>query len=313
MNSKKNILFIVFILLLSLNSFAVEIITPIPRKISYNKAKALLGKKLFNEKMLSKDKKVSCASCHVLYDGGTVHKRFSKGVFNRELLVNIPTVFNCVFNFRQNWDGSAKDLKEQAAMAIKGFLEMDMTEKEVEYRLNKSLKYRDLFYHIYGTKEIKFEYVIDAIAEFERALITPNSKFDKYLRGEIKLSKEESEGYSYFKSLGCITCHNGVNVGGNSFQKIGLIVPYKWNKNTPDLFSRTKDIDDKNVFKVPTLRNIELTYPYFHDGSAKTLEDAVEKMALHNLGFNIEKDKLSKICIFLKTLTGELPEILKEE
>ncbi|KAA0259387.1 c-type cytochrome [Deferribacter autotrophicus] len=306
------IFFVLSLVFLSFNLCAARLITPIPQKIEYNEAKALLGKKLFYEKMLSKDKKISCASCHDLYSGGTDHRKFSIGVFNRVHSINSPTVYNAIFNFRQNWNGSAKDLKEQAAMAIKGFSEMDMTEKEVEDRLNKSSKYRELFYKVYGINEIKFSYVIDAIAEFEKALITPNCKFDKYLRGEIELTEDEKDGFSLFKSLGCITCHNGVNLGGNSYQKIGIIFPHKWSEKVPDLYQITKDPEDKNVFKVPTLRNIEITYPYFHDGSAKTLKEAVEKMALHNLGLELNKEEMKKILMFLKTLTGELPDIIKE-
>ena len=155
--------------------------------------------------------------------------------------------------------------------------------------------------------------VADAIAEFEKALITPNSKFDKYLRGEVKLSQDELEGYKLFKKLGCISCHNGINFGGNSFQKIGVIKDYPWSPDNPDRYQITKREFDKNVYRVPVLRNIDCTYPYFHNGSIQTLEGAVQTMAYYNLGFKLSDEELEKIIAFLKTLRGELPDILKGE
>ncbi len=154
--------------------------------------------------------------------------------------------------------------------------------------------------------------VASVITEFIKALTTPNSKFDKFLKGEAKLSSEEQNGFIAFKKLGCIICHNGVNIGGNSFQKFGTINPIK-HKNTADRFTVTKNPKDKSVFKVTTLRNIELTSPYFHDGSIKNLEEAINKMAYYNLGHNLTKKETRNILLFLKTLTGEKPRILNEK
>ncbi len=291
-----------------------EPIKPIPQKIDYDKKKALLGKKLFHDPILSKDGTVSCSSCHDVYNKcGTDHRNVSVGVSGRKGNVNAPTVFNVVFNFRQFWNGRAKDLKEQALGPIHNPIEMGMTKEEVERRLNADPEYRRLFKEVYGTDRITFDQVIDAIVEFEKALITPNSKFDRFLRGEVQLSKEELEGYKLFKKLGCVTCHNGINVGGNSFQLFGAVVPVEWKPSNPDRYRITGREFDKNRYKVPSLRNVACTYPYFHDGSAKTLEEAVRKMSYHNLGFKLTEEEVKKIVAFLKTLTGELPEILREK
>ena len=153
-----------------------------------------------------------------------------------------------------------------------------------------------------------FEDVVDELAEYEKTLITPNSKFDRYLRNEVSLSPKELKGYGHFKSLGCIECHNGVNVGGNSFQKFGAIVPMPHDKLIADRYSITNRPQDKNVYKVPTLRNIALTAPYFHDGRAATLNDAVKTMGYSNLGVDISETERLEIVEFLKTLTGTLPK-----
>ncbi len=286
-------------------------IKPIPLNIEYDKRKALLGKKLFFDKMLSKNYDLSCASCHDPEQGGTIHTRFSPKT-SKDLKSNVPTVFNAVFNFRQFWNGRAKDLYEQASIPILNPSEMALTKEELEKRINNSKEYKRLFKEIYGVDYITFEHVVDALVEFEKALITPNSRFDRYLRGEIKLTPSEQEGYTLFKQLGCITCHNGINIGGNSFQKFGVVNPYKWEPYFPDRYKITGREEDKNVYKVPSLRNVAITYPYFHDGSAETLEEAVKKMAYHQLGIELSEEEVTKIVDFLKTLTGEMPEILKD-
>ncbi len=303
---------------------AFEPIKPIPLNIEYNKEKAYLGKLLFHDPILSRDKTVSCASCHDLYSKwGTDRRSVSVGVKNRLGKVNAPTVFNSYFNFRLFWNGRAKDLKEQANGPIHNPVEMDMDKKTIEERLNKIEFYKKLFKKVYKTDRIKYSLVLDAIAEFEKALITPNSKFDKYLRCKEKneniekckniLTEKELKGYLIFKKVGCVSCHNGINIGGNSFQKVGVVNPYPWKPDYPDRYQITKDEKDKNVFKVPSLRNIECTYPYFHDGSVKTLKEALKKMSYHNLGFELSDEEIDYIEAFLKTLTGELPKILKEQ
>ena len=167
-----------------------------------------------------------------------------------------------------------------------------------------------MFKKVYKVDYITFDMVADSIAEFEKALYTPNSKFDLYLKGKAKLSKKAKRGYFLFKEYGCIICHNGVNVGGNSFGKIGVVYPIKDCKG--DRYALTKNPDDKCVYKIPSLRNIELTAPYFHNASAKTLVEAVRNMGYYNLGINIPKEDTKAIVEFLKTLTGKKPKFLKE-
>jgi len=290
---------------------ASEPIRPIPRKLPYNKSKAELGYWLFIDPSLSSDGSVACVSCHSFGHGGADPRPVSVGVHGKKGYVNAPTVYNSYFNFRQFWNGRAKDLKDQANGPLHNPIEMAMKSKMIEAYFQKSEKYRRLFKKVYG-RAPRYTDALDAIAEFEKALYTPNCRFDLYLRGEGELSIKEKRGYDLFKTVGCITCHNGINIGGNSYQKMGLIVPYPWSESSPDRFDITKNPMDKNVFKVPTLRNIALTAPYFHDGSAKTLKEALQKMAYHNLGFELDQDEIEALEAFLETLTGEKPAILKE-
>ncbi|GAB6074309.1 cytochrome-c peroxidase [Nautilia lithotrophica] len=289
--------------------YGEKLIEPIPEKIEYNKQKAELGKLLFFDPILSKDKTISCASCHNPTQGWADRRKVSIGVYGKKGRIQSPTVLNAVFNFRQFWNGRAKDLKEQISGPVHNSVEMDMNEKIVEERLNKNPFYKKLFKKVYHTDKITYDMVVDAIAEFEKALITPDSKFDLYLKGKTKLTPLEEKGYILFKKYGCVTCHNGINIGGNSFQKMGTIFPIK--ECIGDRYEISHAKFDKCIYKVPTLRNIALTAPYFHDGSAKTLEEAVEKMAYNNLGFKIDKKDVKAIVAFLKTLTGKTPEIMR--
>jgi len=292
--------------------YAFEPITPIPEHIKYNKQKAQIGKLLYFDPILSRDRRISCASCHEPQFAGADNKQFSIGVFNRiDAPMNSPATFNAVFNIAQFWNGRAKNLKQQAAMANQDHLEMDMTPEMVEDRINHSF-YKNIFQKTYKCNYVTYDMVMDSIAEFERALITPNSKFDLYLKGKVKLFDEEERGYFLFKSYGCITCHNGVNIGGNSFQKMGAVVDYNKIIEGRDRFTVTKHPDDKYVYKVPSLRNIMLTAPYFHDGSVKTIDEAIRLMGYYNLGVVIPPKDRKSIIAFFKTLTGRMPEILRK-
>ncbi len=307
-----NMFKIVFMLFISLCSclFANQPIKPIPLHIKYDHQKAELGKVLYFDPGLSSSGNISCASCHSFEHGGADPRAVSTGVGGKKGDANSPTVYNSYFNFRQFWNGRAKDLSSQANGPMHNPVEMGMNNKAINKYLNHNPYYLKKFEEIYHTKPTTKE-AINAIVEFEKALYTPNCKFDKYLRGEVKLSKLEMEGYELFKTLGCITCHNGINIGGNSYQKYGLIYPYKWKKTFADRFAITKIPMDKNVYKVPTLRNIMLTAPYFHDGSAKTIDQALRMMAYHNLGYkNLSKQTIKALKAFLSTLTGEKPSIL---
>jgi cytochrome c peroxidase len=286
-------------------------IVPLPRKINdIDIKKALLGKKLFSETLLSSARTVSCHSCHNFDYGGADPRIVSVGIDEKHGNIQSPTVYNSRYNFKQFWNGRVNTLKEQADGPTHNPMEMGMNALLIENRLNNDKEYKKEFAMVYGSSEIRYRQVIDAIVEFERALVTPDSKFDRFLRNEIKLSEEEMKGYLAFKQRGCITCHNGINIGENSFQRMGLFVPYDFNGSYPDRHSITHKEQDKNVFKVPTLRNIELTAPYFHDGSSKTLSEAIRKMSHHNLGVKLKDDEINNIVQFLKTLTGKRPAIL---
>ncbi len=220
-------------------SFASEVITPLPTLIDFNPDKAAIGKQLFFDTILSHDRSVSCNSCHNLNNGGSDDRVVSVGINGFKGNIQSPTVLNARYNFKQFWNGRAENLQEQAMSPIHNPLEMGLKSAEVEQRINASKKYQALFAR-YHRGHISFDMVLEAIVEFEKALVTPNSKFDRYLRGEIHLSSQEQEGYQLFKSLGCITCHNGINVGGNSYQKMGMITLYEHKNTYPDLYSVTK-------------------------------------------------------------------------
>ncbi|WP_321470223.1 cytochrome-c peroxidase [Halarcobacter sp.] len=282
-------------------------ITPIPNKIDFDYKKALLGKKLFFETKLSIDNTISCATCHDLNNGGDDGLKTSFGVEGKIGDVNAPTVLNSVFNFSQFWDGRAKDLKEQAAGPIENPVEMAHNFYNLVKNLNNT-EYKKDFEIIYDDGITK-ENIVDAIAEFEKTLITPDSRFDKFLKGdETALTEYEKEGYEIFKNKGCIACHHGINVGGNHYNKFGVLSHIE--STNLGRYNITKDEEDKYYFKVPTLRNVELTSPYFHDGREDSLKDAVETMALVQLGRPITNEEINKIVAFLKTLTGKL-EIIK--
>ncbi|MFZ3052120.1 MAG: cytochrome c peroxidase [Sulfuricurvum sp.] len=297
--------FLLFLAPLLLN--AVEPITPIPQKIPYSYEKASLGKSLFFDTILSRDQTISCASCHDFNHGGADPRLISIGINGKKGNMQSPSVFNAVFNFKQFWNGRAKNLTDQVVGPIHNPVEMGMTTAQIEKRINTNATYRDSFYKITGRSSITITDIAVVISEYEKTLITPNSKFDRFLRGEVILSTEELRGYTLFKTLGCASCHNGVNIGGNSFQKFGVIIPITRTLKTDDRYTLTKREKDKNVFKVPSLRNIALTAPYFHDGSAETLQGALKIMAMHNLGTKLSAKEIQDVISFLNTLTGQIP------
>ncbi|MCU7840652.1 MAG: c-type cytochrome [Candidatus Thiodiazotropha sp. (ex Troendleina suluensis)] len=290
---------------------ALQPLQPLPQEVVFDEDKARLGKRLFFDTLLSKNHTVACVTCHNPNHGGAEPREVSIGTGNQKGTLNAPTVYNSYYNFRQFWDGRALDLKDQAAGPLHNPIEMAMTAEEVEQRLNNHAEYPLLFSRVYHQSRVRFEDVTDAIAEFEKALFTPDSRFDRYLRGEIELTADENEGYLLFRTMGCITCHNGINLGGNSYQYIGAVNPLEKDVEGGDLYARTGDPFDHNRFKVPTLRNIELTSPYLHDGSILTLGETLTTIAFHNLGFNLTPEENRQLTAFLKTLTGKQPAILE--
>jgi len=292
-------------LLLSHSTFQQEPITPLPERLSLSSQKVVLGEKLFHDINLSHNKTLSCASCHDLKKGGTdglplpITAQNQKEQLPNLPVFNSPTVFNSAFNFAQGWEGKARTLKQQAAIPLFNTFEMGNTNwSGILNYLSQSPRYQSLFSQVYNTSTISGEQVLDAISEFERSLITPNARFDLYLKGDKHiLSAYELDGYQLFKDRGCISCHHGINVGGNMFQKSGVFKP---------LFKDVSYMDNnQKLFKVPSLRNIALTAPYFHDGSIETLEEAIDLMAKHQLGIPLLQDENNKIQAFLKTLTGQ--------
>lgn len=285
-------------------------IQPLPPGAELDPKKVALGRKLFHETALSKDGTISCASCHDLNHGGADVKAKSLGVGGVEGDINTPTVFNAALNFKQFWDGRAETLEEQVNGPVNDPKEMASSWPEVVAKLARKPEYVELFDAIYGEKASQ-ETISDAIATFERSLLTPNSRFDRFLEGDADaLSAAESAGYALFQEIGCITCHQGANLGGNSFQTFGLVRNYfadrgDLTKADYGRFNVTGKERDKFKFKVPTLRNITKTAPYLHDGSAATLEDAVQVMARYQLGHDLEPEEVELIIGFLKTLDGE--------
>ncbi len=295
-------------ILIAGNVYAAEPISPITAEKNINPSMAELGKKLYFDPRLSKSGYISCNSCHNLAMGGTDNLTTSIGHGWHQGPINSPTVLNAKYNLAQFWDGRAKDLKDQASGPIANPGEMASTHKLAVSVLQSIPQYRKEFKSVFGKQKIDIDQVTDAIAEFEKTLTTPDSRFDQWLKGNKKaINKTELAGYKLFKSVGCTACHNGPAVGGNSYQKMGLVKPYKTSNPAKGRISVTGKAEDKNVFKVPTLRNIELTYPYFHDGGAKTLEQAVDTMAKVQLGRTLNKGEINKIVAFLKTLTGKQP------
>ena len=290
-----------------LNSSAIE---PIPLKIDLNEQKVELGQKLFNEPKLSADNSISCATCHSLKAGGADNLQFSRGVNNALGVINTPTVFNSGFNFRMHWNGVAKNLEEQIDKPIASKRVMASNWTDIVKKLQASPEYNSMFNQIYQDG-INSNNIKDAIATYEMSLYTPNSRFDKLLRGDKNaLTPEEAEGYSRFQAYGCVSCHQGINIGGNLFQTFGLFGNYfedRGNVTEADWgrFKITNNESDRYMFRVPTLRNIALTKPYFHDGTAQTLEEAVTLMGKYQLGRELSEQDVELIVKFLKTLTGE--------
>lgn len=273
-------------------------------------AKVKLGKMLYFDVRLSKSGFLSCNTCHNLSMFGV--SGLSTDIGHKWVLgpVNGPTVLNSAFNVAQFWNGRAKDLEEQAKGPILNPGEMGMpVETFVVNKISSIPGYRDFFTKAFpNDKEpVTYNNIAMAIAAFERTLLTP-SRFDKFLKGDAKaLTGQEKRGLKLFVETGCTGCHNGIGIGGGSFQKLGVVKPYKTASEARGKFDISKKEEDINVFKVPTLRNIEMTYPYFHDGKIWQLEEAVRTMADIQLGAELKDNEIADIVAFLKSLTGTIP------
>jgi cytochrome c peroxidase len=286
-----------------------EPIKPLPLDTRQDSARVELGRKLFHDSRLSANGRVSCASCHSPAHGGADGRDHAVGFTGRLTAVNAPTVFNAALNFKQFWNGRAQTLEQQVDMVIQNPIEMGSRWPDVVAKVSQDEAYHRAFADAYreGVTAVTIE---NAIATYERTLITP-SRFDRYLRGDVNaITPEEKTGYLKFKQYGCIACHQGVNVGGNMFQKFGVMGDYfaaRGNETEADMGRNlvTNEEVDKHVFKVPSLRNVGLTAPYFHDGTAKTLDAAVDVMFRYQLGRTASREDRDAIVRFLNTLTGD--------
>lgn len=298
-------------------NFVNEPVCVVPISVIVDSLKAKLGYDMYYDTRISKDGSIACATCHQLEKGGADARgtRTSQGINGQFGGVNAPTVYNAFFNVQQFWNGRAADLQQQAAGPPTNPVEMgDQTLEEIAARLNADKDLAKRFQQIYPQEGLTPNSLTDAIAQFEMTLLTPDSKFDKYLKGDSKiLSDEEELGYEQFKSNGCACCHTGVILGGKSFERLGIFYDYfadrdssiVYNADDDGLKSFTGKDEDYQKFKVPGLRNIALTAPYFHDGSVTTIEDAVDKMAHYELNKKLDETQISEITTFLKSLTGE--------
>jgi len=291
---------------------SVQAVTPLPPTLALDANKVTLGRRLFEDKRLSHDNSIACSGCHDLARGGVDHRSTAIGIGSQRGDVNSPTVYNSAFNFRQFWDGRAADLEEQAAGPVHNPIEMASNWPEVIAKLNADPAYPRLFKESYGG--ISAAAIQNAIATFETSLFTPDSAFDRHLRGDtLALSADAAAGWQLFRQLGCIACHQGINLGGNMYAGLGVMGDYFRDRGRPiakaDLgrYNVTGREEDRHVFKVPSLRNVTQTGPYFHDGSVATLEQAVDLMARYQLGIELDAASRQRLVSFLASLDGVYP------
>ena len=286
-----------------------EPITPLPLSVDLDPKRVALGERLFNDVRLSRDNTKSCAACHPLDQGG-MDGRSATSADDSSPARNTPTIFNVGFNASFNWDGIAQTLEAQAEIVLLRPRLMNTTWPELLTKLRADADYVARFNNAYPEGLTRANMLV-ALATFERSLLTPNARFDRYLRGERHaLTEAEQQGYGLFKSYGCVACHQGINIGGNMYQKFGVFAKAS-GAELPDVpvdlgrYAVTKVPRDREVFRVPSLRNVAATGPYFHDGRAQTLEDAVRTMVRVQLGRTLTSAEIGLIIQFLHTLTGE--------
>lgn len=309
----------------SLQLMASSIFHPLPKQAdnadnAITPEKVALGKMLFYDTRLSKKGNNSCNSCHNLSTYGVDNKSFSIGDEGKPGGRNSPTVLNAAIHATQFWDGRAKDVEEQAGLPVMNTVEMNIPSKAfLEERLKKDETYQKMFATAFPESKnaLNYDNIQKALGAFERTLMTP-SKFDDYLSGNTAaLNNEEKEGLKLFINTGCTTCHSGKGVGGHMFQKFGLFGNYweqtKSAKVDSGRIAETKNSGDLFMFKVPSLRNVEKTYPYFHDGSIPDLHQAISIMAKTQLNKSLSEAEVNSIATFLKTLTANVPQDVMQD
>lgn len=293
-------------------AFAFEPVQPVIDSLPVDPAKVALGRKLFHDPRFSADNTISCASCHDLNTGGVDNEQYSDGVGGQKGGVNAPTVYNAALNFVQFWDGRASTLAEQAGGPPMNPVEMACHSwDEIIDKLKQDKELTAEFLTVYPDG-YSGDNLTDAIAEFEKTLLTPDSRFDRYLKGDSTvLTAQEIHGYELFKSNDCATCHVGANLGGQSYELMGLKADYfadrglTMTEEDNGRYKETRAERDRHRFKTPGLRNVALTAPYLHDGTAQTLEEAVDAMAKYETGLPLSATERDDIVAFLKTLTGQ--------
>jgi cytochrome c peroxidase len=293
----------------SFSTASREPITPLPLSLALDPKRVELGERLFNDMRLSHDNKRSCAVCHPLERGGMDGVPRATSASSSQQLRNTPTIFNVAFNASFNWDGISNSLENQVEIVLLNPNLMNMTWPQLLAKLRADGGYVDGFNSAYA-QGLTQANVAGALASYVGSLLTPNARFDRYLRGDSHaLTAREQQGYELFKAYGCVSCHQGINIGGNMYQKFGVFEELNdvEPSRPPDLgrYSVTQAPRDREVFRVPSLRNVAVTAPYFHDGRARTLEDAVKTMARVQLGRTLTPEDLGSIVMFLRTLTGE--------
>lgn len=286
-----------------------EPLAPLRPPSTLDPEQVALGAALFADPILSSKEKFSCTSCHDLSAGGTINEPRTIGYEGRIHRFNAPTIFNVGNNYLLGWRGDFTSLEAQNEKVLLDENIMGATWPMLISRLRESQTYSASFQRIYGHPADRAD-VLDALATFQRSLTTPNSAFDKYLKGDsTALTSKEVEGYRLFKDYGCASCHQGSNVGGNMFQKFGIFAspPASSSPGDGDLgrFTLTGKEADKGVFRVPSLRNVAVTAPYFHDGRVSSLPEAVSIMGSSQLGRTLSPDDVDTLVAFLNTLTGE--------
>lgn len=287
-----------------------SLFAPVPPPQNIDIGKAELGKKLFFDPRLSRSGFISCNSCHNLSRGGSDNLSTSVGDQWQQGPINSPTVLNASLNIAQFWDGRAATLQEQAGGPIANPGEMAFTHELAMDVLESIPAYVRQFRLVFREDTMNIDQVAAALAEFQKTMVTPNSRFDQWLLGKTDaLTRDELAGYKLFNESGCVACHNGANLGGNTFQKVGVVEPYRSNMPEGRAAVTGKDAD-RFKHKVPTLRNVELTYPYFHDGAANTLAESVDVMGRIQLGRSYSAEENAQIVAFLRTLTGDQPRFL---
>ncbi|WP_406822030.1 cytochrome-c peroxidase [Pseudomonas sp. KnCO4] len=285
-------------------------LTPLPAVPKLDPARVELGRKLFNDRRMSPDNSQSCADCHRLDRGGADGQARSPGADGNPLAVNTPSVFNASLNFLQFWDGRAQSFDGLVHLVSGSATAKDNDWGAVVQRIANDPGYRSGFAEAYR-QPVTAHGIEDALVAYQRTLLTPDSRFDRYLQGDTSsLSLEEKYGYQRFQEYGCIACHQGVNIGGNMLQKLGVFDDYFANRGSvtqadKGRYNVTGDPEDLYLFKVPSLRNVAVTAPYFHDGSAPTLEAAVDAMFHYQLGRTPRDGDKALIIKFLQTLTGQ--------